>query len=143
MAAIRLEEPNDCCCFYKMGTFRGTSVSFLTFVIDMVRTGFMKPNDIVVLDNARIHSTDYCEHLSQVLWEVIGVLVVFLPAYSPELNPIELCFNYFSQILERTSLRSTEEHSDELFLYLCTVVLNRINKRDILQMYRKVGFVCN
>ena len=126
-----------------MGTFSGTSMSFLAFVMGMVQSGFIKQGDVFVLDNERIHSTDCCEHLSSLLWNVMQVLVVFLPAYSPELNPIELCFNYFAQVLKRTDLRFTEDYSDDMFLYLCTLVLNNINRNDILQMFRKVGFICN
>ena len=142
MAAIRLCEPQDKCCFYKMGTFQGNSITFLTFVLEMVRTGFLKSGDILVLDNAKIHSADYCEFLAPTLLAVANVMIVFLPAYSPELNPIELCFNYFSQTLKHTDIRSVENHSDMEFLYICSLVLNRIKGNDITKMFRKAGIHC-
>ena len=44
------------------------------------------PHSVVILDNASIH------HMDEVLQalESIGVLVYFLPPYSPDLNPIEV-----------------------------------------------------
>ena len=142
MAAVRLYEPQDKCCFYKMGTFVGNSLSFLSFVMEMVKTGFLKSGDILVLDNARIHSSDYCEFLAPTLLQVANIMIIHLPAYSPELNPIELCFNLFSQILKNTDLRSVENHSDMEFLYIFSLILNNIKGTDIKKMYQKVGIRC-
>lgn len=139
MAAIRLNEPTGRNCFYKLGRFSGTSLSFLAYILEMVRSGFMTPGDVLVLDNARIHSTDYCEYLSDTLWTMVHVRVIYLPAYSPELNPIELCFNYFSQILKYTDIRYVANHSDEMFLMLCSRVLDGISNFEIAKMYKKVG----
>lgn len=47
------------------------------------------PNSVVVLDNASIHHTENVIHTL----ESIGVLVLFLPPYSPDLNPIEEAFS--------------------------------------------------
>ena len=46
------------------------------------------PKSIVVLDNAAIHHVDTVVKSL----EELGVLVLFLPAYSPDLMPIEECF---------------------------------------------------
>ena len=46
------------------------------------------PNSILVCDNAKIHKgqrvTQLCDNA--------GVMLIFLPPYCPELNPIDLCF---------------------------------------------------
>ena len=142
MAAVRIHDPFDKCMFYRMGTFRGNSMTFLSFVLEMVRVNFLRYGDILVLDNCKIHNTDYCEFLSHMLLQECHILVVFLPAYAPELNPIELCFNYFSQQLKHTNLRNVTNHSDRMFVTLCSIILDRINKNDVIKMYRKAGIRC-
>ena len=47
------------------------------------------PHSVVILDNASIHHT---ENVVKII-EDIGVLVHFLPPYSPDLNPIEEVFS--------------------------------------------------
>ena len=48
----------------------------------------LEPGKVVVMDNARFH------HASEVrqLIEAKGCILKFLPAYSPDLNPIEHCW---------------------------------------------------
>ena len=54
-------------------------------------------NSVVVMDNCSIH------HLYDVvkLINSVGALVVFLPPYSPDLNPIELCFSKVKYFLKK------------------------------------------
>ena len=57
---------------------------------------------MVILDNASIHHT---ENVVKAI-EDIGVLVHFLPPYSPDLNPIEEAFSkvkYAMKLLEDTT----------------------------------------
>ena len=49
----------------------------------------LKPGDIVVLDNLSSHKS---EKARQILRER-GVWFLFLPPYSPDLNPIEMAFS--------------------------------------------------
>ncbi|OAV99806.1 hypothetical protein PTTG_25301 [Puccinia triticina 1-1 BBBD Race 1] len=55
-------------------------------------------NSVLVLDNARIHGgeriVEFCQNA--------GVKLMFLPTYSPELNPIEMCFSQVKSDLRRT-----------------------------------------
>jgi hypothetical protein len=52
-------------------------------------SGFFRPGDILVLDNASIHNGGDNNILEEWLWDNFGVLLLFLPARSPELNPIK------------------------------------------------------
>jgi len=60
---------------------------FETFLV-RVLVPKLRPGDIVVLDNVGAHRTAEVRRLIQ----VSGARVVYLPPYSPDLNPIELCW---------------------------------------------------
>ena len=47
------------------------------------------PNSVILLDNAKIHQ----KPLIDALCAAHGVLVLYLPPYSPDLQPIEFVFN--------------------------------------------------
>ena len=46
------------------------------------------PNSVLVVDNAAIHKVDGIHEMI----EEHGARIMYLPAYSPDLNPIELAF---------------------------------------------------
>ena len=140
MAAVRISGNDTNCLCYQLGKFQGTSVVFKEFVIQMLRNNFLSEGDVLILDNAKIHSTDECLFLAETLWTVRRVAVLPLPAYSPELNPIELVFNFFGQILKSTNARRIDSSSDFMFLQLCLIILESISKIDLLKMYRKCGY---
>jgi len=78
-----------------------TSFDFLAFVIELIRAKFLSAGDIFVLDNSSIH---YAEDIQQVLDDVLeanGITMIFLPTYSPELNPCELVFAQVKYWLRR------------------------------------------
>ena len=58
---------------------------------------FLLPNSVLVMDNAQIH------HNGQVadIVESRGSLLIYLPAYSPDLNPIEKGFSCFKSTLRQ------------------------------------------
>ena len=51
---------------------------------------------ILILDNCSIHHVEEV----QTLLRDSGIFVIFLPPYSPDLNPIELTFSYIKQYLQ-------------------------------------------
>jgi len=61
------------------------------------RYGFGEPRSLVVMDNATIHHSDRVKKLI----EDRGAKLVFLPPYSPDLNPIELFFGQYKCFLKR------------------------------------------
>jgi transposase len=62
----------------------------------------MYPGDILLLDNLQIHKN--IEALE--LIEAAGVEVKFLPAYSPDFSPIELCWSFLKHHVRRLRERS-------------------------------------
>ena len=55
------------------------------------------PRSIVVMDNASVHHTQ--EVIT--LFQSVGILLLFLPPYSPDLNPIEETFSYIKGYLRK------------------------------------------
>ena len=50
----------------------------------------IKKDTVVILDNASIHTSKlFKEHIEQ--WKQKGLQLLYLPPYSPELNPIVWC----------------------------------------------------
>ncbi|WP_442938312.1 transposase [Nostoc sp.] len=59
---------------------------------------------LVVMDNLRVHHTERV----RVAIESVGAKVKFLPPYSPDLSPIELCWSKLKQFLRSCEARSLE-----------------------------------
>ena len=62
----------------------------------------LRPGQVVVLDNLSVHKGDRVRELV----EGAGCRLLFLPAYSPDLNPIEPAFAKVKQGLRRAAARS-------------------------------------
>ena len=58
----------------------------------LLTEGALTRGDILVLDNAKVHYAANIRNTVEALLRVTGVQMIFLPAYSPELNPCELIF---------------------------------------------------
>ena len=62
----------------------------------------LRAGDVVIMDNLSPHKS--AETLSLV--EQLGATVLFLPAYSPDLNPIEKMWSKLKEILRSVEARS-------------------------------------
>lgn len=65
----------------------------------------LMPGQVVVLDNLNVHKG---ERVREVI-EGCGCHLLFLPAYSPDLNPIEGMFSKVKQALRRAGRRTQAE----------------------------------
>lgn len=76
---------------------------FLTYISEVLAPQLWA-GAVVVMDNLSVHH-------AQVITDVItavGAGVVFLPPYSPDLSPIELCWSKLKQCLRAAKARTTE-----------------------------------
>jgi transposase len=64
----------------------------------------LKPGDIVILDNLSSHKDAEAARLIA----AAGAQLLFLPPYSPDLNPIEMMFAKLKQLLRRAEARTVE-----------------------------------
>ncbi|MDE8342793.1 MAG: IS630 family transposase [Acidocella sp.] len=65
----------------------------------------LKPGDIVVPDNLSSHKVTGIREAI----EAVGASLVYLPPYSPDLNPIELTFSKFKRLLRDAAERTVED----------------------------------
>lgn len=65
----------------------------------------LSPGDVVILDNLSSHKT---ARAAQALREV-GAWFLFLPPYSPDLNPIEMAFSKLKALLRKAAARTYED----------------------------------
>ena len=105
-------------------------------------TGFLKPGHILICDNAAIHVTQENRALAEILWEH-KILMLNLPPYSPELNPIELTFQPLGHRLRHSNARyqASQMVSEEFFLLKCVEVLQTITDEDNKKNYQKCGYI--
>jgi transposase len=64
----------------------------------------LKPGDVVILDNLGSHKGK----IVRTAIRNVGARLVFLPKYSPDLNPIEQVFAKFKTLLRKAGARSYE-----------------------------------
>ena len=64
----------------------------------------LRPGDVVVLDNLAAHKRAGARRAI----EAAGAAVLFLPPYSPDLNPIELAFSKLKALLRKAGRRTVD-----------------------------------
>jgi len=84
-----------------------TQWDFVEFVLACCAAGDLKPGDYLVADNSSVHVALDSYPLLQEIFDYFGVTLVKLPAYSPELNPCELCFSKIRLFLRHHNVSGT------------------------------------
>ena len=67
---------------------------FLQVIVWLLEQGALTAGDYLIMDNARVHHGGEAAPIVKRLLAAAGVQLIYLPAYSPELNPCELVFGY-------------------------------------------------
>ena len=62
----------------------------------------LSPGDVVILDNVAFHKSPRAEDLVR----QCGAWLLFLPPYSPDLNPIEMAYSKLKALLRKRAARS-------------------------------------
>ena len=65
----------------------------------------LNPGDVVILDNLSSHKS---AHAAEVL-QSVGAWILFLPPYSPDLNPIEMAFAKLKALIRKAAARSYDD----------------------------------
>ena len=91
----------------------------------------LHPGDVVILDNLAPHkSPATLELIAQA-----GATIRFLPAYSPDLNPIEKMWSKL-----KTALRAAEARTQETLVEAIAVALKSVTGRDATNWFASCGY---
>ena len=112
-------------------TFPGSlnTASFLVFV-EQILLPQLWIGAIVVMDNLPVH---YAE-TTKALIESVGAFIKFLPPYSPDLSPIELCWSKLKEILRSQGARTSDALDEAI-----TMAVNLITDENALNWFNHCG----
>jgi transposase len=91
----------------------------------------LQPGDIVVMDNLSSHKVDGVRRAIKAK----GAFLLYLPPYSPDLNPIELAFSKLKALLRKAAARSV----DELWRVIGGL-LDQFSPQECQKFFRHAGY---
>ena len=92
----------------------------------------LQANDIVVIDNLSAHKNT----AARACLEARGVQLVFLPPYSSDFNPIELCWAKVKQ-----AVRSAKTRTFDALLEALRTALLSVSPEDVKAWFKHCGYV--
>jgi transposase len=104
--------------------------SFLAYV-EQVLVPTLRKGDTAFMDNLRTHKIDGVAAAI----EAVGAKVRFLPAYSPDLNPIEMAFSKLKTALRRGAARTVKA-----LMKLIGKLLKRFAPKQCANYFRHAGY---
>ena len=127
-AAVRLDGvPPSACLAFDGAT---DSAAFGGYV-EACLVPALRPGDIVVMDNLSCHKAPEVERLIR----SAGAEVRYLPAYSPDLNPIERLFSKLKAWLRSAAARTVDELIEAI-----GEALRAVRASDIRGWFRHSGY---
>lgn len=105
--------------------------AFLEY-IRQVLAPTLAPGDVVIADNLSSHKVAGVREAI----EARGASLLFLPAYSPDLNPIE---NFFAK-LKALLRKAAQRNFDGLLLHIASI-LDSLSSRECSNYFRAAGYV--
>jgi transposase len=126
ISSIRLD--GSTACMALEGT---TDTESFHSYVSQVLLPVLKPDDIVVMDNLSPHKSDP----TLALITRTGAQVLFLPAYSPDLNPIEKMWSKIKSLLRTAEARTPAD--------LVTAIgqaLAKVTPQDALGWFVSCGY---
>lgn len=103
---------------------------FRTYVLHVL-SPTLRPGDIVIMDNLSAHKSEP----TLALIEQAGARVMFLPPYSPDLNPIEMMWSKVKQYL-----RSAEARTEQDLQRAIGLALNTVTAKDATNWFASCGY---
>jgi len=70
----------------------------------------LRPGDVVILDNLSVHKSAKAEAVVRAQ----GAWMLFLPQYSPDLNPIEMAFSKLKALMRKAAARTFDTLIDAI-----------------------------
>ena len=106
------------------------TAAFAAYVQRVLAPG-LRPGQVVVLDTLSAHKGE----AARLAVEAAGARLLFLPAYSPDFNPIELAFAKIKQQLRRAAQRTADG-----LLQATAQAIDAVSPADAHSFYAHCGF---
>jgi transposase len=108
-------------------------INGLTFqaYVEQILVPTLRPGDIVIIDNLGSHKGKAVRNAI----ELAGATLLFLPPYSPDLNPIEQVFAKLKAMLRKAAIRSL----DVLWTAVGSL-LDQYSPRECARYFRHAGY---
>jgi len=126
MASLRLDGRTQC-----MTLEGATDTESFRAYVGVLLVPTLQPGDIVVMDNLSPHKSDP----TLALITQAGAQVVFLPAYSPDLNPIEKMWSKVKALLRALEARTTPD-----LVQAIGQALAQVTAKDALGWFASCGY---
>jgi transposase len=126
LASMSLEGMGPC-----MAVEGATTAAVFEAYIEKVLAPILKRGQIVVVDNLGAHKSERARKLI----EERGCQLLFLPPYSPDLNPIEEAFSKIKGLLRKAGARTREALIDAV-----GVAISAVTKRDARGFFEHGGY---
>jgi transposase len=126
LAALRRDRIDAPCLFD--GPINGEL--FLAYV-EQVLVPTLKPGDIVILDNLGSHKGKAVRKAIR----AAGAKLIFLPKYSPDLNPIEQVFAKLKTLLRKAAARTVDAVSAAI-----GQLLDRFTQQECANYFKNAGY---
>jgi len=126
ISSIRLDGSAVC-----MAVDGSTDTEVFRAYVNQALCPSLRPGDIVIMDNLSPHKSSQTIDLI----ESAGAKVLFLPAYSPDLNPIE---KMWSKVKEH--LRAAEARTHEALITAIGEALMSVSPRDAMNWFASCGY---
>jgi len=127
ISSIRLDGTTAC-----MALEGTTDTESFRAYVSQVLLPTLRPGDLVIMDNLSPHKSDP----TLALITNAGAQVLFLPAYSPDLNPIEKMWSKIKSLLRRAEARTSAD--------LITAIgqaLAKVTSQDALGWFASCGYI--
>lgn len=126
LSAIRLDGQFACMTF-EGGTTKERFKEYLKTVL----LPSIHKSDYIIMDNLRTHHCNFVEELIR----AAGAIPLYLPPYSPDLNPIEKMWSKMKAVLRKWRIRVKEK-----LIPAAKVALNMVSRSDCEGWFSCTGY---
>ncbi len=126
ISSIRLD--GTTACMHLSGA--ADTAAFVAYV-GQVLCPTLRQGDIVVMDNLAVHKSPVVLELVR----AVGAEVRFLPAYSPDLNPIEKMWSKIKGLLRSAEARTPAQLDEAI-----TMAFSKITAKNAMGWFASCGY---
>lgn len=126
ISSVRLDGSTAC-----MVVDGATTKDIFEAYVEQILLPTLKVGDVVVLDNLSAHKS---QHVRELI-ESVGAELWYLPAYSPDLNPIEKMWSKIKAIL-----RTLKARTEKTLIDAIAKALDAVTSNDVKGWFESCGY---